>query len=64
MLWKPIYLEFVAVQMMVGIQLANCWSLCLTIQIRGKEMNAEEKGTFFDKNGKNITKSPVPMKLP
>lgn len=47
MLWKPLYLECVAVQMMVGPELANDWSLCLTIQIRGKEMNAEQKGTFF-----------------
>lgn len=42
MLWKPLYLERVAVCMMVGPKLANGWSLCLIIQIRVKEMNAEK----------------------
>jgi len=64
MLWKPLYLGCVAAWMMVGPESANGWRLHLTVQIRGKEMNAEQKGRFLDKNGRNITKSPVPMKLP
>lgn len=64
MLWKPLYWECIAAQMMVGPKLANGWSVCLTIQIRGKKMNAEQKDRFLDKNGKNIAKSPVSMKLP
>lgn len=32
--------------------------------MRGKEMNAEQKGMFLDKNGRNTTKSPATIKRP
>lgn len=35
---------------MVGSELANGWSPCLTVQTRRKEMNAGEKGRFLDKD--------------
>lgn len=64
MLWKPLYLECAAVQVMLGPELANGWNLCLTIRVRAEEINPDQKHRFLDKNGRTITTLSLPMKLP